>query len=249
MQPTTTLFIDLDGTIMENPFLSAVFPYLTDALAPKLGMNADVLSSEFIVEQESRLRQPDVYSPTMTMDWDDIVETVIHRYGYELPRTVCELVSEYSRPPYIYAIDDSPAVLRELKQASHRRLVVASNGLSKYQLPVMKALGLTPLFHDFLMPDLAGYLKTEEGFYRRYAAQEARGLFISVGDNYTHDVICPKRFGFHAIYKIENTPDLADLPPFARCAYLPPVDILPDAVILSLDELPAVIAAIEASAA
>ncbi len=48
----TIVFIDLDGTIMVNPFLSAVFPYLEARLVPDI-------TREFMAEQRARLLQGD----------------------------------------------------------------------------------------------------------------------------------------------------------------------------------------------
>lgn len=246
MNIKTTLFIDLDGTIMENPFHTAVFPYLTDHLVPQLGITAAELRQAFFTENKDRLRQWEAYGAVKSMDWDDIVETVVRRYGLDVPRRVCDLVVEHSRAPYIRALDDAPTVLRELAQPGHRRLVVSSMGLSRYQMPVLEALGMAELFHDFLMPDLTGYLKTDLRFFSRYTAQDAPGLFISVGDNYSHDVIHPKQFGFRSVYKANSMPELAAYSPFERPSHLPESEALPDAVILSMTELPAVVEALEA---
>ena len=215
----TILFIDLDGTIMVNPFLSAVFPYLEERLAPDL-------TREFLAEQQIRLKQPNA-DPVWIMDWDNICETVVRRHGWELPARVCDLVVEYSRPPYISLIDNADHILRQIV-SEKRTLIVASMGLSRYQMPVLKALGLADLFDDFLMPDLTGVLKTDARFYARYAGSDA--LKISVGDHVTDDVLRPQAFGFRTIFKSPH----------------PPVDVQADIVISDLSELPKAIETLEA---
>lgn len=212
----TIVFIDLDGTIMVNPFLSAVFPVLEARLVPNI-------TREFLAEQRARLRRD--ADPVWVMDWDDICETVAGRYGMTLTARVCDLVEEYSRPPHIAVLDSADTILRQIA-ADHRTLVVASMGLYRYQMPVLRALGLADLFADFLMPDLVGALKTDAAFYARYAGADA--LKISVGDNLTDDVLRPQRFGHRTIFK-----------------GTPPGDVQPDIVIASLAELPAAISALE----
>ena len=226
----TILFIDLDGTILVNPFLTAVFPHLARHLTPAIGLSEEELLAEALAEHAERLRQPE-RDPRWIMDWDDIVETVVRRHGAALPAKVNNLVVEYARPPYISILNQADDVLRRLK-APHRKLVVASAGLSRYQMPVLKALGMALLFDDYLMPDLTGCLKTDPGFYARYSERTPRPRLISVGDSYRDDVIYPKRFGFHAVLKAPALPET--------------LEVAPDAVITSFAELPAVIDKIEA---
>lgn len=218
MKRQTILFIDLDGTITVNPFLSAVFPYLEERLAPHL-------TAEFLAEQRSRLAQPDA-DPVWVMDWDDICATVARRHGWELPARVCDLVAEYSRPPFISVIEEADTILRQIVQAG-RILVVASMGLARYQMPVLRALGLAEVFTDFLMPDTTGVLKTNARFYARYAPENA--LKINVGDNVTDDVLRPQSFGHRTIFK----------------SAAPPPDVTADRVIRSLAELTAAIESLE----
>lgn len=217
----TLLFIDLDGTLMVNPFLSAVFPFYEERF------NAPHLTRAFLAEGRVRLHTPNA-DPVWVMDWDDICATVIRRHGWDMPARVTDLVVEYSRPPFIALLDDADSILRQIA-APGRRLIVASMGLSRYQLPVLRALGIADRFDDFLMPDLTGALKTDPRFYARYAASDA--LKINVGDNLTDDVLRPHAFGHKTIFK----------------APLPPADAQPDRVIATLADLPAAIAALEAN--
>lgn len=226
----TILFIDLDGTILVNPFLTAVFPHLAQHLTPVIGLSEEQLLAAALAEHAERLHQPE-RDPRWIMDWDDIVEGVVRRHGAALPAKVTDLVVEYARPPFISILDGADDVLRRLK-APHRTLVVSTAGLSRYQMPVLKALGLDTLFDDFLMPDLTGYLKTDPRFYARYSERTPRPRLISVGDSYRDDVIHPKRFGFHAILKAAQLPET--------------IEVAPDAVITSFDELPPVIDKLEA---
>ncbi len=219
MMTQTILFVDLDGTILVNPFLSAVFPYYEERLAPNL-------TREFLAEQRERLALPNA-DPVWVMDWDDICATVVQRHGWELPAPVHALVEEYSRPPFISVLDEADTILRQIVQPK-RKLVVASMGLSRYQMPVLRGLGLATLFDDFLMPDTTGVLKTDPRFYANYAGIDA--LKINLGDNLIDDVLHPQALGHKTI-------QVVPIPPANSCA---------DREIQSLAELPAAVESLEA---
>lgn len=251
----TILFFDLDATLMINPFLSGVFPRIFTNLQAQTGQSPDELLKAVIEENYRRLEISNGDDP-LVMDWDDIVRVVAAQHGGACEDDLVALVEEFCQPPYIQMLDDAANVLHALT-LPHRKLVVASMGLSKYQLPVLKALGLYPLFHDLLMPDLTGYLKTDARFYSTYTGIKPRPTFISVGDRYRDDVVVPKSCGFNAVLKLAIT-GLEAVPALERPRYLAQyrdqVDdlpenpaVLPDAVISTLAELPAVIDALEKS--
>lgn len=247
----TTLFFDLDGTLMVNPFWRVVFPKVTQAIAAHNGQTTpEHVLAEIIEEHDQRLQNPLSDRPR-TMDWDDIFGVVAARYGATIAYSAETLVIEHAAPPYTAVLDDAVDVLQRLKTG--RRLVVASMGLAKFQVPVLKALGLYDLFDDFLMPDLTGWLKTERGFYRDYP--EEAGLRLHIGDRYDHDCVAPMSFGSQSILRLP-LPELADLSPFERPQILPRLGdkvagysgewpCLPVAVITNLSELPEVVQSLE----
>ena len=238
---------------MINPFGSAVFPKVLAAMQAHTVKTEAELLREVIEENYQRFDNATENYP-LVMDWDDIVQVVAARYGLAIPYNLVTLVEDHCTPPHISTIDDSVGILQQLT-LPHRKLVVASMGLSKYQMPVLNALGLTPLFHDFLMPDLTGYLKTDPRFYGKYTALEPRPTFISLGDRYRDDILTPKSCGFYALLKL-SIAGLENVPPLERPQQLiqhrDQVDdlpenptVLPDAVISHLSELPAVIEHLE----
>jgi len=219
MVVSTVLFVDLDGTICVNPFRTAVFPHINSLLSPRTGLSGDQLIELFVEEFQSRIAKPDGH-PLKAVNWDEIVMTVSRRLGVEdLDVSVLDLVTSHSHAPYIRILDESDVALRELRQDKRRRLVVASMGLAIYQMPVLKGLGLAPLFHDFLMPDLVGYLKNQPEYYDKWVRKMPDALFINVGDTYRDDIRIPKEFGFRAIMKVP-IPELNALDPFERPAVL-----------------------------
>lgn len=243
---TTVLFIDLDNTIMVNPFESAVWPLVIGEIGLKTGLPYDTVFQ--MIGEESQQRQADeVCSPVRAMDWDDITETVAQRLGVRLESRVVDLVRE-NAAAHSSALDNAPHVLRDLARPD-RALVVATKGLAKYQLPVLDALGLTALFTDILTPDRHHGLKKHRHFFGDWPAR-AR-LAVMVGDLYQDDVLYPTEHGFKTIWKpgrpaIPNT--LAKVDPFTRALrypYTPEQRRAADAIILTLRELPAAVQQLE----
>lgn len=243
---TSVLFIDLDGTIMVNPFERAVWPVVIGEIAHRSGLFYDTVYQ--MIGDENQARQADEScSPVKAMDWDDITETVAHRLGVRLESRVVDLVQEYAASQSS-VLDDAPRILRELARPD-RALVVATKGLAKYQRPVLDALGLTPLFTDILTPDTHHGLKKHRRFFGDWPSR-AR-LTIMVGDLYDDDVLYPGGHGFRTVWKpgCAAIPEpLQRLDPFTRAREYPypPEQSRPaDAILLTLHELPAVVQQLE----
>lgn len=249
----TILFIDIDGTIVDNRFSYRAIGDLLGQVASVSGATIEMHGRELY--QENKERQENDPNNPLTMDWDDIVATIASRYGVTLPETVLDLWQRYTSADEVDIFDDSPSVIKALK-APHRKLVIATKGLSKYQMPLLDVVGMTSLFDDILTPDITGYLKTEPEYYTKYTQDPVGKIFIHIGDHYYDDVICPKRNGFYSILRAPGLPT-NESDPFKRPADIKAnrdsigtypedgTDILPDAVVLSLQELPQVIEAIE----
>ncbi len=249
----TILFVDIDGTIVDNRFSYRAIGELLTEIAVASGATVEVHGRE--IWQENKERQENDPNNLLTMDWDDIVQTIAERYGVTLSDKVINLWEKYTSADEVEIYDDSPALLTSLK-APHRQLVIATKGLSKYQLPLLEVVGMKSLFDDILTPDITGYLKTDPGYFRKYTQDRTDKLFIHIGDHYYDDVICPKRNGFYSILRAPGFPTREsdpfnrpqDIPKYTNSIGTFPIDgtdVLPDAVVFSLQELPQIIEAIE----
>ena len=244
----SVVFVDLDATIIRGPFESAVFPVVFAELAQKSGLDVKEVRRRTIQEYLDRQQDSNVPA-TRAVDWDDILNTVAERLRVKLEAKAVDIANSHAGPPYAALLDGADQVLKQLASPG-RAIVVATKGLRKYQLPMLDALGLTPLFTDILTPDVNNALKNDIAFYGRWP--EMTRLQISVGDQYEDDVVAPTRFGFKTIWKV-NTLDneLQELEPFVRpheFHYTDDQTVRPDAIILSLHELPQVVAQMEAQA-
>jgi putative hydrolase of the HAD superfamily len=241
----TAVFVDLDGTIIRGPFESAVFPAVFDELARKTGLEPGALRRLVVQENLDRQRDPGVPA-ALAMDWDDVFATIAARLGVQLEASAVALANAHARPPYTALLDGADRMLARLARPD-RAIVIATKGLRKYQLPVLDALGLTPLCAGVLTPDTHGAAKGQLAFYGAWP--QVTHVQISLGDLYEDDVLAPRRLGFRAIWK-HNAVDaeLLRAAPLARpgvCAYTEDQPVRPDAIVFSLDEVPAVVTALE----
>ena len=242
----TVIFIDLDGTLMVNPFESAVWPTIVGELAQKTGISSSSIL-QMIDDENGKRQADDTFSPIMAMDWDDITLTIARELGVTLSTNCTELVRAHAAS-HSSLLDYALEALRELV-APHRALVVATKGLAKYQLPVMDALGLTPYFTDIITPDTYNGLKKHRHFFGDWPQQAQHAMMV--GDMYFDDVVYPQSYGFKTLWKPRASliPDeLYHLNPLARAQdfpYTPQQSVRPKAILLSLRELPATVSYIE----
>ena len=236
----SVVFLDLDGTLMINPFECAVWPVVVGEIAEKSGESFEVVLNLISAENDARQNNPAV-SAVLAMDWDDITQTIAARLGVRLEASCEALVREYAAT-HSSVLDNAHEVLQELN-ASHRALVVATKGLAKYQQPVLDALGLNPFFTAILTPGSHHALKKQAAFFGSWPSETC--LQIMVGDRYDDDVQGPSAHGFKTIWK---RPDLSPMfqkkDPFARALmydYTPEQTTPADAIIYSLAELPALV--------
>lgn len=243
----TIIFFDIDETLVRNRFSRKAIRELLDPIADAAEKSVQTIAAEMGAENERRqATDPD---NVLTMDWDDIVAQMAAQYGVTLNSGVDELWLKYANADDVEVLDNAPQVLQQLREAGYP-LVIATKGLSKYQNPVLEVSALRQYFDDMLTPDITGYLKTSPQYFDKYTAQEA--TFIQVGDHYYDDVICAKRNGFTSILRAPID-DLRDYDPFDRVAVLPEFfdqiktypkagsDVRPDAVVVSLEEVPQVV--------
>lgn len=250
----TIIFFDLDATLVENQFSRKVLRKLLSEIAVACGK--DVREVGKALGDENRRRQQTQPDDPLTMDWQDIMQTIAAQHGATLSAGVDALWKAAANPKDVDILDDAHAMLEQVK-APHRKLVIATKGLSKYQNPVLNVTDLRRHFDDILTPDITGYLKTTPQYFDKYKEQDA--LFIQVGDHYYDDVIVAQRNGFKtilrapieeiAVYDPVDRPDM--LSQYAGRIHTYPdhgTDVKPDAVVISLQEVPQLITKFETEA-
>jgi putative hydrolase of the HAD superfamily len=253
----TILFFDLDSTLVENRFSQKIVTQLLTPVSVQSGLTIRELA-QALGEENTRRQMADPDNP-LTMDWQDILQTIASRYNVTLEDVLDDLWVKNALAEDIEVLDEAHAVLAKLK-AYGRHLVIATKGLSKYQLPVLQAVGLLDLFHTILTPDRTGFLKTTAAYFDAYRREHPAELYVHIGDHYFDDVICAKRNGFASVLRAPLD-ELREFDPFERPAHIESVKeeiktypeegttVVPDAVIVSLQELPEVVERLEQRAA
>jgi putative hydrolase of the HAD superfamily len=245
-QYQSVVFFDLDGTLMVNPFEAAVWPVIMQEIAETSGASSETIFNLIVEENEARQNDPSG-SAVLSMDWDDIAQVVAAKLGGRVSSS-CETLVRDHAASHSSVLENALDILHELN-APHRALVVATKGLAKYQQPVLDALGLTPLFAGILTPDSYQALKKNRAYFGAWPAETR--LQIMVGDRYDDDVEGPGKHGFKTIWKPAKgvlNPMLEKKDPFARSLmfdYAPDQTTPADAIITSLNELPAIIRRME----
>ena len=241
----TILFIDLDETIIRNPFETAIFPLVSSMISEETDLPSELIKKMLLSENERR-KNDDTIAPALVFDWDDIVKTVTKKLNVELSVSIEKLVSEYSHAPYISLLNKSVFCLDQIRKP-HRRIIAATNGLLKYQAPVLHALKIYHLFDGFLAPDVRNALKGDRDFYGDMLIDSVSA--ISVGDSYEYDIVRPKHLGMITVW-LQTSMDtkLKKLSPFERVPtyfLIQHETVRPDAIIYSLSELDFVVSRIE----
>jgi len=195
--PRAVLYVDLDGTIALSP-IPRVIRRAYEVLASLSGLSVpyvERLSWTVHLELASR-------SLPQAFDWDYIFGRVASELGvradFSVEREFSEVCSES------VALDSSPEVLRELDGSGYL-LILATNGLMKYQRCVIETLGLDRYFSYIYTPDSRGCLKNCREFYALPEDISGGVPVVSIGDSYTFDVYFPKIFGLLAVHVVRST--------------------------------------------
>ncbi|WP_035299249.1 HAD family hydrolase [Brevibacillus thermoruber] len=250
---------DLDGTLMQNPFGGWVFPEIAAAVAGWLGRPYDIVA-ELVREHERRLRQGRYVE---AYDWDGMLAELLGRLGIRESVEIAAIVQKHAVPPKIRLLEaEVPAVLAAL-QAKGYALAAVTNGFYKYQNPVMKVLGLAEYIAAVVTPERAGAGKPDPAIFRPLGGE----VVAHVGDRLDHDVQLANRCGVFSVFVCRGLPEgLRAVDPRLRSrhdlmrqiclekwkreggaqtegqgAALLPAELLPQAVIGTIGELPSLV--------
>ncbi|SET06632.1 haloacid dehalogenase superfamily, subfamily IA, variant 1 with third motif having Dx(3-4)D or Dx(3-4)E [Oceanobacillus limi] len=191
---------DLDGTLMQNPFIQWVFPEIVSAFQQEL--NQDININKIIVaEHELRMKENKVVE---AYDWDDIVARTIRKLNLSLKIDVAHLVEKHAVEPKVYLLEQNIInSLEELKRQNYS-LAAVTNGYAKYQIPVMKELGLYTLFNEIITPDRCGYAKPDSRILN--TLKKDGEIMAHIGDRIDHDVVLANRLGIKSVWINRNLP-------------------------------------------
>jgi putative hydrolase of the HAD superfamily len=196
---------DLDGVLMQNPFLRGVFPHVRRHMRGSARLRdlspeeADDLIDQAVREAWSERMLAGKFVDAY--DWDAIYRDVSDAFGVGAVGDVAELVARYCREPgMIELLPGAEEALRLLQGAGHR-LVAITNGYYVYQWPVLEALGIAPFFEEVFTPDRVGLAKPDPAIFER------SGSDVHVGDTLLHDVLGPHLAGVASVWVHAGLPE------------------------------------------
>lgn len=185
---------DLDGTLMQNPFVGYVFPELEDIISKNINTDESVVDL-LVAEHNHRMQQGKIVE---AYDWDDIVQKLLKKYELSLQVNVEEIVIRHSVAPKIYLLDDDVInSLQYLKDKGYY-LAVVTNGFYKYQAPVLKQLKIYDLFDLIVTPDRCGYAKPNAKILDE--VRKKGQVVAHVGDRIDHDIVMANEEGIQSIF-------------------------------------------------
>jgi len=224
----TYIMIDLDHTLVISP-ITKVLNDIRKDLAKLVGVSEEYV---YRVWLEIEARYVAISSPK-AFDWNYILEEVSRTLNVKYYVDTTKLFHDNCKD--VEVLDNAYTVLEILRSMGYI-LVLATNGLSKYQLCVIRGTHLDRYFDYMVFPDTTGCLKNCRRFYEEFAS---RGKVITVGDSYFFDVYYPKLFGFKSIFVYRGY--MEDI--FARIFGID-TSIEPDATIDNLQSLPKILPSI-----
>lgn len=214
---------DLDGVVMENPFNFGVFPHILQRIvkhcqrtAAGQGKDPETLREEIFKHLLTEHKKRFLSDTTFTAyDWDAIVEELTTYYGYPERFDVADLVKAYCHEPYIRSHDRADEVLQKLK-AQGWKIGVVTNGYTRYQVPVLKTLGLYPLIDQIVTPDLAHGIKPDLVMFHAIPRVQ-EDVWVHVGDTLVHDIYGGRRAGANTVWVHRRMSDeLQNFAPWER---------------------------------
>ena len=180
---------DLDGVLMQNPFLRGIFPHMrrhmrtAERLRGLPPEEADDLVDQAVREAWSERMLAGKFVDAY--DWDAIYRDVSEALGAPPVEDISELVARYCREPgMIELLPGAEEALQELRAAG-RGLIAITNGYYAYQLPVLEELGIAHYFDEVLTPDRVGFAKPDPRVF------ELARSSVHIGDTLLHDVLGP----------------------------------------------------------
>lgn len=198
---------DLDGVLIENPFIKGVFPEIEDILSKQyFAINNKKITKEkirehIIEEYKNRLNSNFSYR---SYNWDEIIQTVANQIGCAGGIDVVKLVKKYCRRPYIKVYSDVYDILEWLRSKGHQ-LVVITNGFYRYQFPVLNKLKLDFYFDKIITPETTRAIKPEKKIFME--AGSGDDIWYHIGDSLVQDIFGANRIGARSIWLRRDFPE------------------------------------------
>ena len=166
-------FVDLDYTVLVNPFWPAVFPHFARHVGVAVAVDA-VRAGRRSTDLMARSKALSLAGDVGANDWDRLMRECAVGFGATWSEPVAALVERYRG--FAVEVPGAREMLAALRAAGWT-CVAASAGYRRFQLPSLAHLGLLHCFDGLRFADDAGTLKRRLAFYGAIpTGRHARGL-------------------------------------------------------------------------
>lgn len=180
------ILIDLDGTLLPLDAWEPVFHRVSDLIAAKAGLSGEQIYREAKALNRELMRRFDVRA----FDWDYVFGEVAKNHGVSIePWLIEDVLLDFVRDFRLF--DGALDVLEYLRGLGHD-IAIATNGFSKYQLIVVKELGIYKFISEIRTPDKVGCPKNCREFFE--------GAHMMIGDNPLFDIYYPSIYGLKTVF-------------------------------------------------
>lgn len=218
-----TILVDLDGTLIPLSAWRPVFTEISKKIAEKAKLDPVDVWKAARAKSLELIRAFDHRG----FDWQYVFQLVASELDAGDAPDVLETLQRHL--PTFTTNEGAYEMLDKIKKMGYR-VEIATNGLSTYQLPVIKALSLDKFIDGVRTSDMYNCPKTCPQFFH--------DAEIAIGDNPIFDTYFPKKFGLYSIFYGDWEKEVAKQ---KQRLGIDPADTRPDAVISTLREAPAAI--------
>ncbi len=179
------ILVDLDGTLLPLEAWEPIFQEISELIGGKVGVDWRIVYRAAKDLSRELLRKLNVRA----FDWDYIFTEVAHRFGVSISIDVNEVLIKYVHG--FKPFDGALEMLNVLKGLGCK-VIIATNGMYKYQQVVIKELNFVKFIDGIRTPDIIGCPKNCREFFD--------GAQVMIGDNPLFDVYYPAQFGLTTVF-------------------------------------------------
>ncbi len=189
------LFIDLDGTLVANPLGSYTLPEIRRVLSEFTGLDEETVRRSFL---ETHLKLL-IEDPLKAFDWQYITDLLLRKYSVNRSVDVVSIHKRYCDKTFVY--DDAIFFLEKIRYSYDiDMMILATNGLSKFQECVISYANIEKYFDHVYTPDKKGCLKNSRCFFETKDSVNENVFKIMIGDDLVFDIYFPSLYGLKTIY-------------------------------------------------
>ena len=207
MEKNDIIFFDLDGVLVSNKFFTTYYldKVIEELSEINISLNRQDLLLKIFNLFNSLLISNNNEERVKAFDWDELIRILFKKkYGLEWTNKIEQFYNSTLLKDYVFLYSDVINNLKWLISQGYQ-LSLISNGLSKYQLRVLKVLDIDQYFQNIILPDHVNDIKPNPrifnyGLSKYYKLIEKKNnKIIYIGDSIYFDSYGANLCKFHSI--------------------------------------------------